>query len=507
IFLVGLSAFALGQNTQSPKREFRGVWIATLKNIDWPPHKDMHSEEQMAEIVSMLDMHQANGINAVIFQVRPAADAFYDSPFEPWSEWLTGKQGKAPDPYYDPLAFFIDECHKRGMAFHAWFNPYRAVVDANEFKQLDPNHISLRKPDWFVKYGPNLYFDPGIPEGRDYVIQIIKDVATRYDIDAVHFDDYFYPYPINGQDFPDSLSYSYFGRDFPDKAEWRRNNVNTFIHRMRDTLLASRPDLIFGISPFGVWRNQDRDPEGSATRAGAPSYDVLYADIRSWLKKGWIDYVAPQIYWSIGYPPASYDVLVKWWNNNAYGKHVYIGHALYKVANNQDLNWDNPSEIPDQIRMTRKYPNIQGSIFFSSKWFADNTFGVTDSINRNLYPHPALLPSMNWVDNSAPPFPALMQVNSTKEGIQLTWDPPGDDSEAWYYGVYRLKGSKIPEPNPESLVKVVQARNGTFTDPDTRFLRKYTYMLTAMDRMQNESSPGVYRSQRRWSLRRKAVGF
>ncbi|MDX2246666.1 MAG: family 10 glycosylhydrolase [Bacteroidia bacterium] len=499
-FLLTLSLTACFPAFSQPlKREFRGVWIATVKNIDWPYSIESFGGEQKDNLRELIDFHHQKGMNAVIFQVRPSSDAFYNSRFEPWSEWLTGKQGQAPSPLYDPLEVAIEEAHKRGMALHAWFNPYRAVMDWKPNKVLDPTHIARLKPEWMLQYGNNLYFDPGIPEARDYVINVIMDVVQRYDIDAVHFDDYFYPYQITGTEFPDTLSYKTYGASFSDKNEWRRNNVTTFVHMLRDSMLIYKPEVLFGISPFGVWRNQDMDPEGSATRAGQTSYDHLYADILLWLEKGWIDYVAPQIYWSIGYPPAAFDVLAEWWNAHSYGKHVYIGHGPYKVGNNADTNWNNPSEIPNQIRMTRYLPEIQGSIFFSSKRLEENPLGVTDSLTTSLYRYPALLPEIRWVDDEAPkPLPEGLDPASHKEGIVLNWYPP-TDSGAKYFAIYRKQGAISPEIVPENLLDIVDPQEPYFLDRDTRFLKRYSYTLTGLDRFHNESAPADFRTQIRWS--------
>lgn len=487
--------------SQAPKREFRGVWIATVKNIDWPSDPRAFSEEQKSELRDIIEYHHQNGMNAIIFQIRPAADAFYESRFEPWSQWLTGKQGISPHPKYDPLAFAIEEAHARGMALHAWINPYRAAIDWDSTSMLAPNHISRIRPDWFLKYGKNLYFDPGNPEARRYVTEVVMDVVNRYDIDAIHFDDYFYPYQIQGEVFPDYLTFQTYGKNFNNIDDWRRNNVSEFIHMLRDSMLIYKPEVLFGISPFGVWRNQSVDPEGSATRAGQTSYDHLYADILLWLEKGWIDYVAPQLYWSIGYSPAAFDVLIQWWNERSFGRHVYIGHGIYKVGDNQDQNWFQPSQIPKQIRLTRTMNNVGGSIYFSSRQFEKNALGVTDSLNHHYYKYPALLPDIRWVDDEAPkPMFEGVDIASEKRGLTLNWpQPKEEENAAKYYAIYKAKGKEKPEILPENLVKIIGADQAVFLDTDTRFLRRYTYTFTSLDRFHNESAPGVSTSKIRWS--------
>ncbi|RMG54045.1 MAG: hypothetical protein D6722_29590 [Bacteroidetes bacterium] len=493
-------AFAILSGQDAPKREFRAAWIATVKNIDWPPRAGMPGNLQQAALIEQLDQLQAHGINAVIFQVRPACDAFYDSPYEPWSEWLTGTQGQAPVPLYDPLSFIIEECHRRGMELHAWFNPYRAATDWDSTRQLADKHPYHQYPEWFVSYGRNLYFDPGHPAARTYVSRVIMDVVRRYDIDAVHFDDYFYPYRIDTLAFPDEISFSRFGAGYRSRDDWRRANVDAFVQGLRDSLLAVKPYVKFGISPFGVWRNQDKDPEGSATRAGQTSYDDLYADVRKWLREGWIDYVAPQAYFSRGYPPADFNVIVDWWRKNSYGRHVYIGHALYKIDNNHDSNWKNPDELPAQIRQVRRLPNLQGSIFFSAKWFDANPLGFADSLAQHYYAYPALVPVMPWIDDEPPLSPVELELDAVRDGIELRWANPGAAAQrGTYFVIYRAEGKVPPSLEAGNMLAVYRDQPLRFLDTETRFLRRYTYRLTALDRHHNESQPSEFRSKRRWS--------
>ena len=500
IFVFSFAVKHIHGQAHPPKREFRGVWIATVKNIDWPSEAGLNSEDQQLELINQLDLHLQNGFNAIILQIRPGGDAFYQSPFEPWSQWLTGQQGRPPIPYYDPLAFAIAEAHKRGMEFHAWINPFRASIDWELETAIDPDHIIFRQPDWFIAYGKNLYFDPGIPEVRAYVKEVVMDVVNRYDVDAIHFDDYFYPYKINGEEFGDSISYANHGWAEPEKGNWRRNNINTFIQELSESIRKAKPMVRLGISPFGVWRNDRDDPRGSATRAGQTSYDDLYADILTWLKEGWIDYVAPQIYFSIGYQPAAFDVLIDWWSKNSFGRNVYIGQAAYKVNNNQDKNWEDPQEIPRQIRLIRQYREaVHGSIFFSSKWFSRNPLGMTDSLRENLYYYPSLPPISPWIDALPPISPIGLETDSDKEGIAMIWEDIGLEEEAAYYAIYRANKSNLPIAAPENLIALVRKSDLYYLDRETRFLRKYTYAITALDRNHNESQMSEYRSQRRWS--------
>jgi uncharacterized lipoprotein YddW (UPF0748 family) len=391
-FLLALLLFS-AFSVFSQNYEFRGVWIATVDNIDWPKKNQFNVDSQKKEFIRQLDMHQANGMNAVIVQVRPAADAFYPSPFEPWSQWLTGKQGKPPVPFYDPLQFTIDESHKRGFEYHAWCNPYRANFDIAK-ASIAPNHITRLHPEWFLKYGNTLYFDPGNKDGQAWVVNVIRDMVQRYDIDAIHMDDYFYPYRIAGKEFPDTASYRKYGNGM-DKEDWRRSNVDSIILKLSVAIKETKPWVKFGISPFGVWRNNDKDPEGSATRAGVTNYDDLYADILLWLKMKWIDYVAPQIYWEFSQPHAPFQPLLDWWNAHTYGRQCYIGLGIYRAGSN--AAWRDKKQLPKQLEALRKKENVQGAIYFSSTSFDSNPNGWSDTIRNNYYNEPAMIPPMEWL--------------------------------------------------------------------------------------------------------------
>lgn len=383
IFL--LPVIAAGQN----KPEFRGVWVATVDNIDWPSNKNLSSDSQKVEFIKLLDLHKANGMNAMIVQVRPATDALYPSPYEPWSEWLTGKQGQPPVPYYDPLEFMLNETHKRGMEFHAWMNPYRAEFAIGK-SSLSPTHITRLHPDWFLAYGDKRYFDPGNKEAQQYVTNLVADVVKRYKIDAIHFDDYFYPYRITGIEFPDDASYKKYNNGL-SKDDWRRSNVDSIILKLSKAIKKENTRCQFGISPFGVWRNIDKDPDGSNTRAGQTNYDDLYANIVLWLKNNWIDYVAPQIYWEFEQKNAPYQTVLDWWSTHSYGKNCYIGLGIYKAGSNPA--WKDKTQLPRQIEALRNTPNIQGMIFFSSKSFNKNPNGWNDSLRLNYFAVPVKTPN------------------------------------------------------------------------------------------------------------------
>ena len=292
-------------------------------------------------------------------------------PFEPWSEWLTGTQGKPPYPYYDPLQFMIEEAHKRGMEFHAWCNPYRAVYRLG-YSSIAPSHITKIHPEWFLTYGDTRYFDPGNKEAQQFVLRVIRDLVSRYEIDAIHFDDYFYPYRIAGREFPDQVSFRQYGNGM-NKEDWRRSNVDSIILMLSKVIKEENSHCKFGISPFGVWRNKKDDPEGSETNAGQTNYDDLYADILLWLKMKWIDYVVPQLYWEFGHKAAPFEVLLDWWSKHTYGRHCYIGLGIYRAGSNKA--WKDSTLLPRQIEALRKYPEIQGEVYFSSTSFNKNPNG------------------------------------------------------------------------------------------------------------------------------------
>ena len=401
--VLGSTTAVRAQQDISPRHEFRGVWIATVDNIDWPSKKGLPSDSQKAEFIRLLDLHKANGMNAVIMQVRPAADAFYPSTYEPWSEWLTGTQGKPPFPYYDPLLFMIEESHKRGMEFHAWLNPYRAVFNTVT-SSVAPAHITRTQPKWFLDYGNKRYFDPGNPQAQEFVTAIVGDIVKRYEVDAIHFDDYFYPYRIAGKEFPDTASYLKHGNGLSIDA-WRRSNVDSIIVKLKTVIRKENPNCRFGISPFGVWRNKDMDLRGSDTKAGQTNYDDLYADILLWLEKGWIDYVVPQLYWEFEHPNAPYGPLLEWWSRNTFGKDCYIGLGYYKGGSN--AIWRDRTLIPRQLNAIRQTPNISGAVYFSSKSFVKNPLGWNDSLRNNYYRFPALVPPTAGINGTKPPPPRI----------------------------------------------------------------------------------------------------
>jgi uncharacterized lipoprotein YddW (UPF0748 family) len=469
-----------------PKREFRAVWIATVANIDFPSQRGLTRKQQKAEFRKLLDFHRGNGFNAVVVQVRPAADAFYAKSREPWSYWLTGTQGKPPRPFYDPLAFMIRECRKRNLEFHAWFNPYRAVFDTTQ--TVAAGHITKTQPAWFLKYGNQRLFNPGLPAVRNYVTQVILDVARNYDIDAVHFDDYFYPYTLANDTLRDDITFAQHPNGFGNKDDWRRHNVSLLIQTLHDSLRAVKPWVKFGISPFGVWRNRSADSTGSDTQAGQTTYDNLYADVRLWLREGWVDYVVPQIYFSTRHPKVNYAKLLDWWTRNSYGRHLYVGQGPYKIARDRDSTWFLPGQTGEQIRLNRTYPQVQGSVFFSSRSLVANPLGVTDTLRDVYYRSPALVPVSEDLAGNAPKPPVRIRVRYRGKKTVLRWK--SGDANVRYFAVYRFGQKK---EKTELIATVSATRNGR----KQRKRHKYRlqsgpctgcrYVVTALDRTHRES--------------------
>ncbi|HEY4391469.1 MAG TPA: family 10 glycosylhydrolase, partial [Paenibacillus sp.] len=467
-----------------PKRELRAAWIATVENIDWPAKGTFNAEQQKADFIAILDELKADGMNAVVMQVKPTADAFYPSKLAPWSKWLTGEQGK--DPGYDPLAFMIEEAHKRNLEFHAWFNPYRASMEP-DINSLIPEHPLRQHPNWLLTYGGRLIMDPGIPETQQYIIDSIMEVVHNYDIDAVHFDDYFYPYPVAGVNFPDDTSYSKYGNGM-NREDWRRNNVNTLIQNLSKAIKAEKPYVQFGISPFGIWKNLSSDPAGSDTR-GTESYSAIYADTRKWVQEEWIDYIAPQIYWYFNYGPAAYENLIDWWAKQVDGKnvHLYIGQGAYRIGSD-DPNWLDPDQMPNQIQFNRNFDNVKGSIFFSTQSLRDNPLGFNDRLQQDLYAYPALIPEMNWLGQK-PAAPTELSGTAAASGIHLDWQETQD--EVAYYVIYRSVGDQAPDiSNPANIYDQVRRISGNhhqFTDHYVEPGKTYTYTITSLNRAHQES--------------------
>ncbi|MET9363557.1 family 10 glycosylhydrolase [Streptomyces sp. NPDC006632] len=367
------------------RREFRGVWLATVANRDWPSRPGRGAAAQRAELLAHLDTAVERRLNAVVFQVRPTADALWDSPYEPWSQCLTGVQGR--DPGWDPLGTAVQEAHRRSLELHAWFNPYRVAYHTDPTR-LVATHPARVHPDWVVPYGGKLYYNPGLPEVRRFVEDAMLDAVRRYDVDGVHWDDYFYPYPVAGESFDDDEAYARYGGGFGDRAAWRRDNIDLLVRETAARIKEIRPRVRFGVSPFGVWRNAASDPLGSATKAGAQTYDDLYADTRGWVREALIDYICPQLYWNIGLAAADYAVLVPWWDEVARGTGVdlYIGEALYKAGDPaQPAAWQDPAELSRHLTLAGRYASVRGHCFFAAKEVAEDRAGAMARLVADHY--------------------------------------------------------------------------------------------------------------------------
>jgi uncharacterized lipoprotein YddW (UPF0748 family) len=473
-------------------REFRGVWVATVDNIDWPSQPGLSTAKQKAELIAILDKAASLHLNAVIFQVRPSADAVYESKLEPWSSFLTGRMGRAPDPLWDPLAFAVREAHARGLELHAWFNPFRARYPGDDGPAAR-SHVSQRRPDLVHQYGHYEWIDPGSAQARATAIRVILDVVKRYDVDGVHIDDTFYPYPVTsgGRDvpFPDAATYAAYRRAGGTRShdDWRRHNVDLFVEQLYHAVKAAKPWVKVGISPFGIWR-----PGSPPSVDGFDAYARLFADSRKWLANGWVDYLAPQLYWPIGQAGQSYADLLSWWvQQNAKGRNLWVGNYAARVAGTQGSAPPWPAaEILDQIRLTREEPGATGDIFFSMSTLMSDPDSLDERLLAGPYAAPALVPGFPWLGRKAPERPSVSVQRMEDEGMD------GDGTGAT---VVRLQ----PGPGSDPRQWVVQARlDGVWHTrivPGT--LRTYrldgalanadVVSAIAVDRVGNESEPAV----------------
>ena len=483
LLLMAGGVFAQVQTGSAyPKREFRAAWIQSVNG----QFRGMPTEKLKQNLIGQLNSLQKAGINAIIFQVRPEADALYASRLEPWSRFLTGVHGKAPEPYWDPMQFMIDECHKRGMEFHAWINPYRTKTTLKS--ELAPNHVYNIHPEWFVTYGDQLYFDPALPESRRHICMVVSDIVSRYDVDAIHMDDYFYPYPIKGKDFPDDASFARFGGGFSNKGDWRRSNVNVLIKKLHETIREIKPWVKFGVSPFGIYRNESSDPLGSKTK-GLQNYDDLYADVLLWAREGWIDYNIPQIYWHIGHPVADYETLVKWWARNTENRPLFIGQSVMNTVQNADPKNPSINQLPRKMALQRAYQTIGGSCQWPASAVVENAGKYRDALIAEYHKYPALPPVFDFMDNEAPAKVRKMKPVWTEDGYILFWTAPKYKEEmnrAVQYVVYRFNDKeKVNIDDPSHIVAIT--RDNFYKLPYEDGKTKYRYVVTALDRLHNES--------------------
>lgn len=474
-----------------PKRELRSAWITTFTNLDWPSKRGLSSKEQKNEFLKIVNDFEENSINAVIGQVRASSDAFYKSELSPWSEWLTGKQGKAPDNGFDPLQFMVDECHSRNMEFHAWFNPFRAVSHV-KFSSVADDHITKKQPEWFFQYGNTVYYNPGIPEVRSYICEIVREVVLNYDIDGVHFDDYFYPYSIDGEVIPDEEQFKKYNRGCQNIHDWRRDNINLLIQEVSKTIKAEKAHVKFGVSPLAIWRNKKQDPLGSYTNSGQSSYDNLYCDTKLWIEESWVDYMAPQLYWSTTNQYANYNHLINWWTNHNYDRHLYVGHAIYKL-NRKERRSFGTDELVKQVDISRRKGKVHGSIYFRAKAFVNNHQNFQKTISESIYKYPSLVPAMTWIDSIAPASPNKLKVKVKEEQVSLKWKAPKFETpsdSAAYYVVYRFEeGEEINLNFASKIISIQKTTN--LIDSTANPQQCYQYVVTAVDRLHNESEEFV----------------
>lgn len=474
--------------TKNTKHEFRGAWIQTAYQGEY---QSMSPEELKSDFIRKLDYLQACGINALIFQIRPEADAFYHSELEPWSRFYTGEQGKAPEGNFDLMAFLIEECHKRTMEFHAWLNPYRVCTNLNT--KLAENHIYHKNPRRCVVYNKQILFDPGIPDNRAFICSVVRDIVLRYNVDAIHMDDYFYPYPVAGLPFPDDDSFQQYGLNKgyteAQRNDWRRENVNQLIRELKRTILLVKPWVRFGISPFGIYRNKKSTPDGSGSQTnGLQNFDDLYADILLWVKQGWIDYNMPQIYWEIGHQAADYTTLLHWWNEQAYGAPLYIGQDVARTMKAEQLT--------EKMGQERQMNNVQGHCFWPANELFWNNKGVADSLKTNYHRYPALIPAYAHLHNRPPREVSGLKAEWTPEGYLLHWEAQQSETNpqlAAYFVVYRFGSKeKIDLTDPSRIVAIT--RDKRYLLPYQKGKEKYKYVVTAVDRFHNESVKGRSRN-------------
>ncbi len=470
-FLFFSAIAANGETLPKVEREFRAVWIATVDNIDFPTKKNLTIEQQKAELIKNLELAEALNLNAVVFQVRPMCDALYESRIEPWSEFLTGEMGKSQT--FDPLKFLTEEAHQRGILVHAWFNPYRAVHSAA--KTVSENHISKRRPDLVRQYGKYLWLDPSDREVQDYSLRVVLDVVKRYDVDGIHFDDYFYPYPIteNGVkvEFPDDANWQKYknGRGKLSREDWRRKNVNDFIESVGRESKRIKPEILYGISPFGIWQ-----PTPDKQIEGLNAYTELYADARKWLRDGTVDYLAPQLYWETARNGQSFPVLLDWWKSqNTKRRHIWAGIAPYRIGSNANFT---AGEISNQIKLTRNSPETLGAIHFSFKSLRNDLGGIQKTLRENSYSRDAIIPVSNWI-KAAKPLAPKVEITRDAKFVRANWTESGKrkafwfvvyakDKNGWSYSVLPASAKSIALSTDRKIEKVI---------------------VTSVDRLGNES--------------------
>ncbi len=484
-------AFALTLNVvaqQSPKREFRGAWIQCVNG----QYLGKSMEQIRKMLSSQLDQLEMAGINAIFFQVRAEGDALYKSSLEPWSRYLTGVQGKAPSDGWDPLEWMVDECHQRGMECHAWINPYRAKTKGTI--TLDKEHAAVEHPERVFEYGDLLIFNPALERNRMYTCMVVEDILRNYDVDGIHIDDYFYPYPSDGLEIPDEAYFRSNHRGFRNIEDWRRDNVNLLIQNLHDIIHEVKPLAKFGVSPFGIYHNSETGKNnriGSAT-SGLQNYDQLYADILLWQDKGWVDYVVPQIYWNVGNTAADYQVLCNWWNDYCNNRPLFIGQDVDRTIAGVDPNDSTRNQQHLKLDIQRSLQNVQGSCMWYAAAVANDNGGYRTVLEQEYHKYPALQPLMRFIDDKAPKKPRRLRFMIREARVFLVWDAPKakkTEDMACQYVIYCFAPKqKIDLSNPENIVKITPREmnvGGSIEIDGNRF--GYTYVVTALDRLGNES--------------------
>jgi len=480
-------------STVYPKAEFRGLWAASVVNIDWPSRAGLSASAQQAELRSLLDLARKRNLNAVLLQVRPTADRMWKSTLaEPWSKYLTGTQGK--DPGYDPLAYAITEAHKRGLSLHAWINPFRVAMDTN-LNSLVSSHPARTNSTWSFAYGGKRYYNPGIPAVRNFVRSVVVDLARNYGVDGIHFDDYFYPYPVAGQAIPDAAAYAAHKGTFTSVASWRRNNIDVFVRDTKAALKAVKPRIAFGISPFGIWRNSSSSSLGSAT-SGLESYSALYADSRKWVKEGWVDYITPQLYWPQGYAVANYNVLVDWWAKQVAGTSVklYTGEAAYKVGDASPAGWLDPNELRDHLTKARGVAAVRGHCFYNTTAFRTNKLNAIGILAAKHYARPALPVPFPQLNAGRPATPVIKSAVREGTGVRLTWTSGTTGEDPTLIAIWRWEstGSVVPyiQSTATYLRAVPRRTAGTQSWLDTGAVlgRTYWYMIQSVSQTGMDSA-------------------
>lgn len=466
--------------SQTSKREFRGAWIQCVNG----QFQGMSKDKMQSTLKYQLDELQKDGVNAIIFQVRPECDALYVSDIEPWSRFLTGRQGT--NPGWDPLQWMIDESHKRGMELHAWINPYRAKTK-NTFEMAN-NHIAIKHPDYVFAYDGQLILNPGMPECRDYICNVVRDIVSRYDVDGLHIDDYFYPYPVKGQKIPDADIYNMNNNGISNINDWRRDNVNVFVKQLGETIHEVKPWVKFGVSPFGIYRNKKNDAQLGSETNGLQNYDDLYADVLMWVNNGWIDYCVPQLYWEIGHKAADYKTLIKWWNKYASNRLLFIGEDIERTVKNADP--DNPkiNQMSAKRRLHSEMPNVQGTVLWYAKAAVDNVGNYGMALRNGYWKYPALQPLMPFIDGKSPKKVRSVKAMEIDGKKILFWTAPkgkGWQNEAVKYVVYKFDASEKADISKSS--NIVAITTDTFYEIADN--EGGVYAVTALDRMSNESKP------------------